>query len=365
MSERHRLHPVILCGGSGTRLWPLSRMGFPKQFLVLTSQQSLLQQTLSRVAGDRYAPPIVVGAEEHRFMIADHLQQIRLATQRIILEPAPRSTAAATALAAFHLTKVSKDAMMLVLPADHVILDGDCFRRALRQAGELAQQGYMVTLGIEPTFAHTGYGYIKRSHPLAAVDSVELPCYAVERFLEKPNRTLAESFLAEGGYYWNGGIFVSRVDRWLAELRRQTPDIYDKLQHIAAAFDTPQAAETLEAQWAEMPGISIDYAVMEHAEQVAVVPLQAGWNDVGSWDALETILEQDGFGNSIAKGDVLLLDSNGNIVYSDKRLVALVNVSNLVVVDTGDTLLIGDKGNMQRVKDVVEQLRRQGRTELL
>jgi mannose-1-phosphate guanylyltransferase len=171
--------------------------------------------------------------------------------------------------------------------------------------------------------------------------------------------------LAEGGYYWNGGIFVGRVDRMLAEIERQLPDMYARLKVIASALDTPAADDVLAAQWQHMPSVSIDYGVMEHAERVAVVPLQAGWNDVGSWDALETVLEQDEQGNSIAKGEVLLLDSSNNIVYSDKRLVALINVNDLVVVDTGDTLLIGDKANMQRVKDVVEKLRAQGRTELL
>jgi mannose-1-phosphate guanylyltransferase/mannose-6-phosphate isomerase len=234
----------------------------------------------------------------------------------------------------------------------------------LVEAGRLAEQGYVATLGIEPTFAHTGYGYIRRKEPLP-MGETGIPVYGVDRFLEKPTRHVAEEFLLEGGYYWNGGIFVARVDVWLRELERQAPEMYARLQRIGGAIGTPEEEAVLQAQWAEMPSNSIDYAVMEHAERVAVVPLQAGWNDVGSWDALETILEQDERGNSIAKGDVLLLDSEGNIVYSDKRLVALVNVSNLVVVDTGDTLLIGDKRNMQRVKDVVEQLRRQGRTELL
>ena len=284
--------------------------------------------------------------------------------EQILVEPSGRNTAPAIGLACAHLQRTDPQAVLAVLPADHVILDSACFREALRQAGGLAADGYLVTLGIEPTFAHTGYGYIKRRESLPG-STAEAPAYTVERFLEKPNRHTAEEFLLEGGYYWNGGIFVASVGVWMAELARQTPEIYTRLEHIGAAMDTPDADAVLAREWAEMPSISIDYAVMEHAQRVAVVPLQAGWNDVGSWDALETILEQDDRGNSIAKGDVLLLDSEGNIVYSDKRLVALVNVSNLVVVDTGDTLLIGDKRNMQRVKDVVEQLRRQGRTELL
>jgi mannose-1-phosphate guanylyltransferase len=366
------MYATILAGGIGTRLWPRSRQDQPKQFTDITgSGGTMIQDTANRLQGVVAADHLyVVTGSAFASLAREQLPNVPAA--QILVEPNGRNTAPAIGLACIHLQRSDPQAVLAILPADHVILDGAGFRRALRQAGALAEQGYMVTLGIEPTFAHTGYGYIKRSQPLApaassdgAADDATLPAYAVEQFLEKPNRVLAEAFLLEGGYYWNGGIFVSRVDRWLAELERQAPDIYHRLQRITAALDTPEAEAVLAAQWADMPSISIDYAVMEHAERVAVVPLQAGWNDVGSWDALETILEQDERGNSIAKGDVLLLDSNGNIVYSDKRLVALVNVSNLVVVDTGDTLLIGDKSNMQRVKDVVEQLRRQGRTELL
>ena len=358
------MYATILAGGVGTRLWPRSRQDRPKQFTDITgSGLTMIQDTAVRLEGvvssDRLY--VVTGAA-FAGLVREQLPEVPV--EQIVVEPSGRNTAPAIGLACVHLEQSDPQAVLAVLPADHVIMDAACFRQALAQAGRLAADGYVVTLGIEPTFAHTGYGYIKRSEPLPASED-DLPVYAVERFLEKPNRVVAEQFLAEGGYYWNGGIFVARVDVWLAELARQTPEIYTRLQRIGAALDTPQADTVLETEWADMPSISIDYAVMEHAQRVAVVPLQAGWNDVGSWDALETILEQDDRGNSIAKGDVLLLDSEGNIVYSDKRLVALVNVSNLVVVDTGDTLLIGDKRNMQRVKDVVEQLRRQGRTELL
>lgn len=356
---------TILAGGIGTRLWPRSRQERPKQFTDITgSGGTMIQDTALRLDGivssDRLY--VVTGAA---FAALAREQLPAVPSDQILVEPSGRNTAPAIGLACIHLQRRDAQAVLAVLPADHVILDGEGFRQALRQADQLAQQGYMVTLGVEPTFAHTGYGYIKRSDRLADHGGDALPSYRVEKFLEKPNRALAESFLAEGGYYWNGGIFISRVDRWLSELQRQTPAIYENLLQIAAAIDTAEAEAVLAAQWEAMPSISIDYAVMEHAADVAVVPLHAGWNDVGSWDALETILEQDERGNSIAKGDVLLLDSSGNIVYSDKRLVALINVSDLVVVDTGDTLLIGDKSNMQRVKDVVEQLRLQGRTELL
>jgi mannose-1-phosphate guanylyltransferase len=348
----------------GTRLWPRSRQDQPKQFTDITgSGLTMIQDTALRlqgvVAGEQL---FVVTGAAYAGLAREQLPEVPV--EQILVEPSGRNTAPAIGLACVHLQRMDPQSVLAVLPADHVILDAAGFRRALVEAGTLAEQGYLVTLGIEPTFAHTGYGYIKRSTALPTGPE-ELAAYAVERFLEKPSRAVAEHFLLEGGYYWNGGIFVARVDVWLHELQRQAPEMYAGLQRIGAALATPEAEAVLAREWAQMPSNSIDYAVLEHAERVAVVPLEAGWNDVGSWDALETILEQDERGNSIAKGDVLLLDSEGNIVYSDKRLVALVNVSNLVVVDTGDTLLIGDKRNMQRVKDVVEQLRRQGRTELL
>ena len=357
------MYAVILAGGVGTRLWPRSRENRPKQFSDITgSGLSMIQDTAQRLEGvvagsDLY---VVTGAA---YVDLTAAQLPQMPSSHILVEPSGRNTAPAIGLACLALKRQNPEAIMAILPADHVILNAERFRAALRRAAEVAQTGFIVTLGIEPTFAHTGYGYIKRSELLLATG--DLPVYRVDRFLEKPKRAAAEQFLIDGGYYWNGGIFVSRVDTMLRELARQSPEMYARLETIDAAFGTPDATTTLETVWQEMPSISIDYAVMEGAQKVAVVPLKAGWNDVGSWDALETVLEQDEQGNSIARGEVLLLDSRDNIVYSDKRLVALINVNDLVVVDTGDTLLIGDKSNMQRVKDVVETLRSQGRTELL
>ena len=357
------MYAAILAGGVGTRLWPRSRQDRPKQFSDITGDGlTMIQDTARRLEGVVSASRMfVVTGEAYADLAAEQLPQ--MPRSHILLEPGGRNTAPAIGLACIHLRRLDPKAVMAILPADHVILDAPRFRAALLRAGAAAAEGFLVTLGIEPTFAHTGYGYIKRGDLLDGPH--DLSIYRVERFLEKPKRAIAEGFLSEGGYYWNGGIFVSRVDRMLAEIERQAPEMYARLERIAASLDTAQAYEVLVAEWEQMPGVSIDYAVMEHAERVAVVPMQAGWNDVGSWDALETILEQDEHGNSIAKGEVLLLDSSSNIVYSDKRMVALINVNNLVVVDTGDTLLIGDKNNMQRVKDVVDQLRAQGRTELL
>jgi len=357
------MYAVILAGGVGTRLWPRSRENRPKQFSDITgSGFTMIQETAQRLEGLIDSTRLfVVTGPAYAELVKEQLPQISM--RQLIIEPSGRNTAPAIGLASLYLRREDPNAVMAILPADHVILHADRFRAALRRAADAAQKGFLVTLGIEPTFAHTGYGYIKRGELLSTVEGI--PAYRVERFLEKPNRAAAEQFLAEGGYYWNGGIFVSRVDTMLNEFARQAPEIYKRLEQIDAALDTPEAQKVLESVWQEMPSISIDYAVMEGAQKVAVVPLKAGWNDVGSWDALETVLEQDESGNRIARGEVLLLDSHDNIVYSDKRLVALINVNNLVVVDTGDTLLIGDKGNMQRVKEVVEQLRAQGRTELL
>lgn len=357
------MYAIILAGGIGARLWPRSRESRPKQFSDITgSGLTMIQETAQRLDGvvsgaDLY---VVTGAAYAELTAA---QLPQMPADHILLEPSGRNTAPAIGLACLHLRRQDPEAVMAILPADHVILNAERFRAALRRAGEVAQKGFIVTLGIEPTFAHTGYGYIKRGELLST--SGDLPVYRVERFLEKPKRAAAEQFLADGGYYWNGGIFVSRVDTMMNEMARQAPALYAGLERIDAALDAPGAQEVLEAVWPDMPSISIDYAIMEGAQKVAVAPLKAGWNDVGSWDALETVLEQDEQGNSIARGEVLLLDSRNNIVYSDKRLVALVNVNNLVVVDTGDTLLIGDKNNMQRVKEVVDKLRAQGRTELL
>jgi len=357
------MYAAILAGGVGTRLWPRSRQDRPKQFTDITGTGvTMIQATAQRLAGLMPTNHIfVLTGGAYAGLAAEQLPEVP--PQQIIVEPSGRNTAPAIGLACMHLAQHDPTAVIAILPADHIIPDGAALRAALRRAANVAREGYLVTLGIQPTFPHTGYGYIKRG---ALIDDFDgLPAFRVERFLEKPNRSLAETFVAEGGYYWNGGIFISRVDRMLAEFEAQTPEMYAALERIGAALGGPDVDAVLTAEWETLPSISIDYAIMERAQRVAVVPLNAGWNDVGSWDALETVLNKDDAGNSIAKGDVLLLDSHDNIVYSDKRIVALVNVHNLVVVETEDTLLIGDKGQMQRVKDVVEQLRAEGRTELL
>jgi mannose-1-phosphate guanylyltransferase len=359
------MYAVILAGGGGTRLWPRSRQNHPKQFVDImgvgrTMIQATAERLHSRVAAEQIY--VVTGAQ---FAQLTHHQLPHLAPAQIIAEPSGRNSAPAIGLACIHMIERDADAIAAFLPADHVIPDTEQFVAALSRAEKAATEGYLVTLGVKPTFPHTGYGYIKSGITIGLNGNQETTAYHVERFLEKPNRTTAEYFLSEGNYYWNAGIFVSRVDRMLAEIQRQLPSIYHLLQQIRQSLGSEQATCILEEIWQQMPSISIDYGVMEHAEQVAMVPLNAGWNDIGSWDALEAILQQDPQNNSVAKGELLALASQGNIVYSEKSFVALIDVEDLVVVETNQALLIGHKTKMQRVKEVVEQLRNQGRTDLL
>jgi mannose-1-phosphate guanylyltransferase len=361
------MYAAILAGGVGTRLWPRSRQSQPKQFSdIVGSGRTLIQATADRIRS--VVPPeklYVVTGLPYAALASDQLPDVP--TEQIIAEPSGRNTGPAIGLACAHIHRRDPNAVVAFLHSDHVVLDPDAFCAALVRARDAANAGFIVTLGIMPTFAHTGYGYIKRGEIVGGLPDGQLEVYTVEQFLEKPDRTTAESFLAEGGYYWNGGIFVCRVDVMLGEFARQLPAVAEALKRIEAALSAgPEAAQaTLAEVWDTLPSISIDHGIMEHAQSVATVPLEAGWNDVGSWDALEAILQQDETRNIVAKGGILTLESQGNIVYTDKRIVALIHVEGLVVVDTGDTLLIGDKEHMQKVKEVVERLREQGLSDLL
>ena len=359
------MHAVILAGGVGTRLWPQSRAHHPKQFTDLTgSGRSLLQATVDRVAA--LVPPEriwVVTGQAYRALVQEQLPQ--LPTSHILVEPCGRNTAPAIGLACIHLERRDPQAVVAILPADHVVADAAGFRTVLARAEEAAHQGYLTTLGVEPDRPHTGYGYIKRRDPPLELDGTP-PIYPVEQFLEKPDRSTAEAFLATGGYYWNAGIFVARVDRLLAEMAHQMPELYRRLRAIQQALGTGQAQAVLEEIWPTLPNTSIDYGIMEGARQVAVVPLQAGWNDVGSWDALDTVLEADERGNRTVAGQVLYVESDHNTVRgTERRVIVLVGVEGLVVVDTDDAILVGRKEAMQDVKQVVARLRAQGHTDLL
>jgi mannose-1-phosphate guanylyltransferase len=340
----------------------------PKQFADITGAgRTMIQATVDRILP--LMPPeniYILTGERYRGLTQAQLPE--LPPENILAEPSGRNTAPAIGLACAHLQARDPQAVVAILSADHAIGDEAGYRAVLRQAERSAQAGYLTVLGIEPDHPHTGYGYIQRTgEPLAVAQdpSHPLPTYRVARFLEKPDLPTAQGFLAQGGYYWNGGTFVSRVDLLLSEMARQMPLLHNGLHEITQSLGTPQAEATLQRVWPTLPNTSIDYGVMENAAQVAVVPLDVGWNDVGSWDALESVLPADAQGNTLAQGEVILIHSQGCIVSGNERLIALVGVDDLVVVDTGDALLIGHKRKMQQVKDVVNQLKADARTDLL
>lgn len=358
------MYVAILAGGVGSRLWPRSREAMPKQFSDVTgSGRTMIQATVDRLDGLAALSDIyIVTGRRYRDLTLEQLPGIP--PENVIVEPSGRNTGPAIGLACVHIHRRDPNGIVALLHADHAIQDAEAYRAVLRQAEEAARNNYLTVLGITPDSPHTGYGYIKRTGTPLPV-SGGLPVYAVDRFLEKPDRATAESFLADGSYYWNAGNFISRVDRLLAEFERQLPDLHAGLRSIEAALGDSRADEVLDTIWNTLPTVSIDHGVMEKAQQVAVVPLQAGWNDVGSWDALEEILSVDSQGNCLVRGQSLLVDSHGVIVSGGDRLIALVGVEDLVVVDSGDALLIGHKKRMQKIKEVVERLRAEQRSDLL
>ncbi|MGE8286447.1 MAG: mannose-1-phosphate guanylyltransferase/mannose-6-phosphate isomerase [Stenotrophomonas sp.] len=346
--------PVILSGGSGTRLWPLSREAYPKQFLPLTGERTMLQATWLRVADIAAHPPIVVANESHRFVAAEQLQQAGTAPSAILLEPIGRNTAPAIAAAALEARRNGDDPLLLVLPSDHLINDIARFHQAIAQAAAIAEQGKLVTFGIQPTAPETGYGYIKA----VAGDGPR----AIERFVEKPDLATAETYVASGEYYWNSGMFLFRASRYLEELERLQPQILAACRTAweKARRDTDFIRLDADAFKAS-PSDSIDYAVMEKTDDAAVVPLDAGWSDVGSWTALRDVSEQDADGNA-HRGDVIAIDCRNTFAYGD-RLIAMVGLEDVIVVETNDAVLVGKSDRMQEVKDVVAQLKADGRSE--
>lgn len=326
--------PVILAGGSGTRLWPLSRKDRAKQFLPLLSDKTMLAETLERVSGDLFDRPLLVGGESQAEMLGDY-------DATPILEPMARNTAPAIALAALALPR---DATMLVMPSDHVIADRDAFMAAVAKALPLALQGWLVTFGIAATGPETGYGYIKSG------EEVGDGLFDVEQFVEKPDRETAQSYLAEGGYHWNGGIFLFAAGAYLDALRDHAPEI------AAATRKAVGDDGTIDVDaFSESPSISIDYAVMEKARKVAVVPVSMGWSDIGSWDALYDIADKDEAENA-RSAKTVAIESRDCLVRSDGPIVATVGVEDLIVVATGDAVLVMKRGDSQRVKDVTEAL---------
>ena len=349
--------PVILSGGSGTRLWPLSRGHYPKQFLPLVTKNTMLQETMLRLNGiPDLKSPIAVCNEDHRFMMAEQLWEIGIKPGKILLEPAGKNTAPAVTLAA--LSADSKDEVLLVLPADHVISDIAAFHAAIQEAEALAKQGNLVTFGIIPTHPETGYGYIMR-------DSAKIgPAYKVAAFVEKPDMATAKNYLKSGDYLWNSGMFAFTAGSFLKELEKFNPAILktcsEALRNAQTDLDFTRLDKTV---FAACPADSIDYAIMEKTDKAVVVPLNAGWNDVGSWSSLWDVTEKDESGNAI-NGDVITVDAKNSYLHSDDKLIAAIGIENLVVIDTKDALMIAPKDRVQDVKLVVDQLKKQQRKEV-
>ena len=354
--------PVIMSGGSGTRLWPLSRKNRPKQFIALVNERSMFQNTLDRLAGiDSLEEPVVVCNDAHRFMVADQLQETWARSPSIILEPVGRNTAPAIALAALAAIKQhGEDCVLLVLSADHHIVDDEGFRVAVSQADALAKKGAMVTFGIVPTKPETGYGYIKGS---ARPPETAMDAYVVEQFVEKPDLATAESYLESGDYYWNSGMFMFQASRYLAELKKHHPDILEICEQASgsATHDLDFTRISLDI-FASCPDDSIDYAVMEKTDSAVVVPLDVGWSDVGAWSALWELGEKDATGN-VCHGDVLHEDSENCYFHADNKMIAALGVKDIVVVETADGVMVADRNRVQDVKKIVNRLKAEDRKE--
>jgi len=349
-----QLQPVLLSGGSGTRLWPLSREAYPKQFLPLAGDDTMVQATWRRVEALADLAPIVVANEEHRFLVAEQLRQVGAPVPAILLEPVGRNTAPAIAAAALQAMAGGADPLLLVLPSDHVVRDVAGFQRAVREASSAAEAGALVTFGIVPDAPETGFGYIQAE----AGDGLR----QVLRFVEKPDAATARSYLDAGGYYWNSGMFLFRASRYLEELARFRPDIVDAVRaaHAAARHDGDFVRLDKDA-FSACQSDSIDYAVMEKTADAMVLPVDIGWNDVGSWSALWDVAERDADGNA-HHGDVIAVDSRNSYAYA-QRLVALVGVDDIVVVETDDAVLVARKDKVQEVKQVVARLKQEQRSQ--
>jgi mannose-1-phosphate guanylyltransferase len=351
--------PVILAGGSGSRLWPQSRALYPKQFLPLLGSTTMLQQTLQRLQGLDLQNPVIVCNEDHRFLVAEQLRQIGIKPAAILLEPFGRNTAPAIALAAAHILQHMADLPMLILPADHAIRDGAAFRQSVAEAGRYAEQDFLVTFGIQPTRPETGYGYINASQPASAQGEGR----KINRFVEKPDLATATRYVESGEYFWNSGMFVFKPSRYLAELGTHNKDILEACRAALAAGKQDLDFIRIDRDtFSTCPDDSIDYAVMEKTTQAVMVPMNAGWSDVGSWSALWELDQQDADGNVVI-GDVISRATSNCYLQSTHKLLATLGVDNLVVVDTPDAVLVANKDQIQDVKKIVDQLKQQGRDE--
>lgn len=352
--------PVILSGGAGTRLWPLSRELYPKQLLPLACDKTMLQETINRLDGIQdIEAPLIVCNDAHRFMVDEQARQLNKKPQAIILEPCGRNTAPAVAIAALYAQKTGSDPVLLILPADHLIQDVPAFHQAVQSGVEQAEQGSLVTFGIVPTLPETGYGYIR-----AEQRGNSLACPVAE-FVEKPDLATAINYLSSGDYYWNSGMFMFRASRYLEELQHYQPDMLIACQNAMTSMTSDLDFQRLdETDFAACPANSIDYAVMEKTDQAVVIPLSAGWNDIGAWSALWDVHPHDTEGNVLI-GDVLTEAANNCYLHASNRLVAAVGVKELVVVETADAVLVAGRDQVQNVKAIVEKLRTQKRNEAL
>ncbi|WP_372986339.1 mannose-1-phosphate guanylyltransferase/mannose-6-phosphate isomerase [Marinobacter sp.] len=351
--------PVILSGGTGSRLWPLSRRAYPKQFLPLLNEQSMFQQTLARLPETEVEAPVIVANEDHRFLVQEQLSAIGKAPQSILLEPFGRNTAPAVALAAIELARQDPRAIMLVLPADHAIDQTEPFHKAIAEGIKVARDGNLVLFGITPDRPETGYGYVAAGNPELEPNEPR----PVRRFIEKPDSATALALLEEGGYYWNSGMFMFRADVYLAELKKHSRDVYDTVMLAARSLEQDMGFKRIPAEiFAHCPEDSIDYAVMEKTTRATLVPLDAGWNDVGAWSSIWDISNKDERRNAIYS-DACLRETSGCLVHAPDKLVAMVGVEDLVVVDTKDALMVARRDCVQDVKYVVNELKSQARPE--
>ena len=355
----HKVYPVILSGGVGKRLWPSSREKFPKQFIKSSNEKnSFFENTIKRIKSNIFFPPTIIGNFEHRFLINEALEKIKIKPRAILLEPLGKNTSAAVTLSSLHIFQENPDAIVLVMPSDHLISDSQKFAKTVLIAKSLASSGMLVTFGVPPTRPETGYGYIKRGN---SVDGG----FAVDHFVEKPDQETAERYFASGDYYWNAGIFVFRADCYLSEVRRINPEIF-----VAAQKSLDLAVSDLdflrldEGQFKRAPEISIDVAIFENTKNAAVIPLALEWNDIGSWAGLSKVGKPDLNGN-VCVGDSIIIDAHDNYIHTEKPLVAVLGIDGIALIATDDSVLVVPKSRSQEVKNIVMELESQNRDEVI
>jgi len=350
---------VILSGGAGKRLWPLSRSLYPKQFHSIHTNKSLLQETITRFSNNNFSKPLIICNEEHRFIVAEQLEAINIKAEAIVLEPTGKNTAPAAAIASIIVSQVDPNAIALIIPSDHVITNLEAFQEAIKTGLPAAQDGFLVTFGINPTRAETGYGYIKKTYSVADREG----CFHVEKFVEKPTASDANDFINDGDYFWNAGIFLFSIAKYMSELGKLCPDV-SKACHLAVSNSISDLdfLRLDEKAFNSCPPISIDYAVMEKSTEVVTVPANLGWTDVGSWDALWQALEKDNNGN-VTSGDAITKNTTNSLIYSQNKLVTAVGMKDTVIIATDDAVLVSDKASAQDVSLIVGELESAGRSE--